>query len=145
MKYADTSRKPPKYKNAKKVEYNCDYCGNQAWDKPSSYKRKKRHFCSGICYWNFRTYDLPKYEHNRYGTGHSPEEKLKRIKARSALNHAIRDGKLERKPCEIETCVNWPEAHHDNYDEPLKVKWLCFVHHRELHKRIYENPELLKG
>lgn len=139
MKYADTSRKPPKNKNSKKIKYLCDYCGGIGWDKPSSYNRKKRHFCSGACYWNFVRYDLPKYEHNAYGSGHKPSERLKRIKARSILNHAIRDGKIERKICEIKYCIEWPEAHHDNYDFPLNVRWLCFKHHREL----YKNNKLL--
>lgn len=132
----DYSRKPPKYKSTKKVEYYCDYCGNKAWEKLSSYKKKKRHFCNEQCYWKFRMFDMPIEDHNRYGTGHTPEEKSKRIKARASLNYAIKSGKLERKPCEIENCVDWPEAHHDNYNKPLDVKWLCFKHHREYHYNV---------
>ena len=49
---------------------------------------------------------------------------------------------LLRQPCEVCGVVN-SEAHLDDYDKPLSVRWLCFKHHREHHKKIYENKELL--
>lgn len=55
-----------------------------------------------------------------------------RIKARAAVNHAIRDGKLVREPCEV--CGSEPvEAHHDDYSKPLDVRWLCEQHHEDHH------------
>ena len=48
---------------------------------------------------------------------------------------------IERRPCEV--CGAKAEAHHDNYNEPLNIRWLCFKHHREWHKK-HENPELLE-
>jgi hypothetical protein len=54
----------------------------------------------------------------------------------------MRDKHLDRQPCEI--CGEKAEAHHDNYDKPLEVRWLCFFHHREWHK-IHDNPELIGG
>ena len=47
--------------------------------------------------------------------------------------NAIRSGKLEKKPCERcgETKVN---AHHNDYAHPLKVVWLCDLHHSEWHR-----------
>lgn len=46
--------------------------------------------------------------------------------------NAIRDGILVRQPCAIcgEEKV---EAHHDNYNLPLQVTWLCREHHLERH------------
>ena len=38
---------------------------------------------------------------------------------------------LEPKPCKI--CGDKAEAHHEDYDKPLEVQWLCKVHHREAH------------
>lgn len=52
-----------------------------------------------------------------------------------------RDKHIIRQPCEI--CGEKAEAHHDDYNKPLEVRWLCFKHHREWHK-IHENPELLE-
>lgn len=55
------------------------------------------------------------------------------VHARRAVNHAIRDGKLSRKPCE--QCGNKnAEAHHDDYNYPLKVRWLCNNCHVEWHR-----------
>lgn len=87
---------------------------------------------------------LPKEEQHRFGTGNSIEVRAIRIRARSILNHYLRDKKIDRPTCEL--CNKPAEAHHDDYSKPLDVKWLCFRHHRLYHKignTIYQNPELL--
>ena len=48
------------------------------------------------------------------------------------MNNALRDKRIEKTPCEICGDVN-VEAHHDDYEYQLNVRWLCFRHHRELH------------
>lgn len=138
-KHIDKSRAPPVLINCKRVQYKCDYCGNDAWEKKSAYARKKRHFCSQNCYSKYRSEFLPKEEQPAYGAGHSPEERKIRIKCRSTTNHAIRDGHLKREPCMLCGNVN-SEAHHKDYNKPLDVMWLCFKHHRMYHK----NPNLLE-
>jgi ribosomal protein S27AE len=44
-------------------------------------------------------------------------------------------GRLIRQPCEVcgEKKV---EAHHDDYDKPLDVRWLCPAHHAETHREV---------
>lgn len=54
-------------------------------------------------------------------------------KARSMINHAIRDGKLVRNVCEVCGDKN-TQAHHDDYNYPLKVRWLCIKCHNEWHR-----------
>ena len=55
--------------------------------------------------------------------------------ARRMTANAIRSGKLKRLPCE--KCGNpKSQAHHDDYSKPLEVRWLCFVHHREVHGQV---------
>lgn len=121
----------------------CDYCGKKYHTKKSHYERHKRHFCSRSCYSKYREELLPKEEQNAYGTGFSQQERDKRKKARSILNHYLRDNNIHRQPCEI--CGNKKaEAHHDDYDKPLEIRWLCFNCHRQWHKK-HNNPELLKG
>ena len=133
----ETKRKISEAKK-KRVTENCSYCGGLVSIKPSVAKRYGRHFCSRRCYSDFRRHLLPKEEQHAYGTGHSDEERQRRIKCRSITNHAIRDGKLTRMPCE--KCGELPsEAHHENYDKPLDVRWLCPRHHRDIHKR-YGRP-----
>lgn len=49
------------------------------------------------------------------------------------VNIAIKRGKLVKKPCEI--CgAEKAEAHHDDYNKPLEVRWLCKKHHTEWHR-----------
>lgn len=53
--------------------------------------------------------------------------------ASTAVNNAIRDGRMTRQPCEV--CGNEKaQAHHDDYSKPLDVRWLCTTHHAEWHK-----------
>ena len=51
--------------------------------------------------------------------------------AQVAVSNAIRDGRLERQPCEV--CGEKAQAHHDDYSKPLDVRWLCPIHHGALH------------
>ena len=57
---------------------------------------------------------------------------LPKVLARTAINGKLRDGKIERQPCEVcmETKV---DAHHEDYSKPLDVNWLCRLHHKHLH------------
>lgn len=132
-------------KNQHIVRYVCDNCMGIYTERKSHFDRKTRHFCSQSCYSMYRKWRMPREEQNTYGTGHSAEERAKRRKARSDLNHAIRSGKIKRPTlCVVDGCNQTPEAHHDDYNKALDVRWLCFFHHREQHKLIHENPELLK-
>lgn len=55
-------------------------------------------------------------------------------KARRKVRHEIEMGRMIRQPCEVcgEIKVH---AHHDDYDKPLEVRWLCPFHHREHHAK----------
>jgi peptidoglycan L-alanyl-D-glutamate endopeptidase CwlK len=47
----------------------------------------------------------------------------------------IKRGLLIPYPCEV--CGKKKvEAHHDDYNKPYDIRWLCFKHHREYHKEI---------
>lgn len=67
---------------------------------------------------------------------------LKRA-AHIAVGNAVRDGRLVKMPCEV--CgASSAEAHHDDYDKPLDVRWLCESHHDEWHRHNtpkYPNDE----
>ena len=55
-------------------------------------------------------------------------ENPEKIKAHRKVYGALRNGTLFKKPCEVcgEIKVS---AHHDDYNKPLKIKWLCKIHH----------------
>jgi len=66
---------------------------------------------------------------DRY-TAENPEK----YKAHIMVSNAVRDGKLKKEPCEVCGSKHRIHGHHDNYDHPLTVRWLCAVHHHEAHK-----------
>lgn len=60
------------------------------------------------------------------------EKYPERRRARTAVGNALRDGRLTRGPCELAgngECRGRVEAHHEDYERPLDVRWLCAKHH----------------
>lgn len=60
------------------------------------------------------------------------KNKIKRA-AHVLTGNAIAGGRLIKLPCEV--CgEEKSEAHHDDYERPLDVRWLCHKHHMEHHR-----------
>ena len=58
----------------------------------------------------------------------NPEKRAAHIK----VNNAVKNGKLVKKTCEV--CGSEKvHAHHDDYSKPFDVRWLCPIHHAEVH------------
>lgn len=59
-----------------------------------------------------------------------------KIKARSRINNALRDGRIEKpetcQGCGAKTDI---QAHHPNHQEATKVRWLCRSCHERAHGR----------
>lgn len=60
-------------------------------------------------------------------------------RAQTAVNNAIRDGKLTRGLCSLCGASKNVHGHHKNYSRPLDVTWLCAKCHHRLHATF---PEL---
>lgn len=56
----------------------------------------------------------------------------RRPKAHKIVQKALRNGTLKREPCEHCGAAD-AQAHHGDYDQPLKVRWYCDWHHRQHH------------
>lgn len=66
--------------------------------------------------------------HNKRWEAKYPEKRL----AHKRVEVALRQGALERTPCEF--CgAQEVHAHHDDYAQPLSVRWLCPPCHRKVH------------
>lgn len=64
-------------------------------------------------------------------------EDRRRKRSHNMVARAISSGKLVRQPCF--RCGNLKSlAHHENYDKPLEVIWLCQPCHKQRHKEINE-------
>jgi hypothetical protein len=63
------------------------------------------------------------------------QEDKRRSVAHSKVARAIRNGQLTRQVC---VRCNNPKsvAHHDDYDKPLDVMWLCQPCHAQRHKEL---------
>jgi len=58
----------------------------------------------------------------------------KKVLARGIIFDMIRSGRMRRGTCMV--CDQPGQAHHDDYDKPKEVTWLCNVHHRVLHRHL---------
>lgn len=55
--------------------------------------------------------------------------------AHQALRSALNRGLVIQGPCE-ECGSLHAEAHHDDYDRPMDVRWFCRLHHKREHRRL---------
>jgi hypothetical protein len=62
-----------------------------------------------------------------------------KAKTRIITNRAIKNGKIVKQCCYQCSSSENLEAHHENYDLPLEVVWLCRPCHRSYHRRCNEN------
>ena len=65
-------------------------------------------------------------------------EDKRRTAAHNAVARAIRNGSLFRLPC-IRCKAEKSIAHHEDYDKPLEVMWLCQPCHKQRHKELDGN------
>jgi hypothetical protein len=141
-------RRPCEYRN-------CEECGEQFSVYEYIIRTKPKHgrFCSKVCRgkWQHnakRSYlsQLPSmageanfnYRHGRAILGKSrtvPYRGEKALKVNSLTSEAIRHGRLIPQPCE-HGCAGKTDAHHDDYDKPYDVRWLCRKCHCALHKEL---------
>lgn len=64
-------------------------------------------------------------------------EDSRRVKAHNAVARAIIKGLVNKSPCV--RCGNVKAvAHHEDYDKPLDIIWLCQPCHKQRHKEINE-------
>lgn len=62
-------------------------------------------------------------------------EDKRRMKCHNAVHRALRNGSLVPKDCAV--CGSEKSvAHHEDYDKPLDVIWLCQAHHKQLHAKM---------
>jgi len=57
-----------------------------------------------------------------------------KYKARYKLRNKVYSGKIKKEACEV--CGNKKvQAHHEDYNKPFDVNWLCIEHHRDRHRK----------
>ena len=59
----------------------------------------------------------------------------KGARAHFLTNYRIKKGKIVRGKCELKdgTCsLGLIQAHHEDYEKPLVIRWLCASHHKKV-------------
>ena len=101
----------------------CKGCTNSSID---DYRKRPKNK-EKIRRWGLKTY----HTRRKFSEGHK-----EKVKARNLVNYAVLCGNLRKGNCSVcgsskEDCRI--EAHHEDYNKPYHVTWLCTNHHRELH------------
>jgi len=60
------------------------------------------------------------------------EENQQKSRAERLLNAAIKRGDIQREPC-VFCEKDRSFGHHEDYDKPFDVIWMCVLHHNRLH------------
>jgi hypothetical protein len=58
---------------------------------------------------------------------------IKQVRAVGKASKAVKSGKIDKKPCEVCSSTVAVQGHHEDYDRPLYLKWLCVRHHNDRH------------
>jgi len=69
----------------------------------------------------------------------TPEQRLK-MNARCYANVYQRRGLLIKQPCEVCRSPH-SQKHHEDYSQPLQVRWLCRACHLQQHKAAAVRPK----
>lgn len=100
----------------------CSKCNNQIEDS-----RKGQRYCKSCHAANMRK-NRPKHSELK------PEAR-KKANTRAYSKEYLKRGFIVKQPCVVCGDEN-SQMHHDDYDKPLDVIWVCRKHHLELHKNL---------
>lgn len=93
----------------------CSRCGSLFYRRPSAANQL---FCSSLC--------------GNRAKAATAEDKQRKVSARAEANTALLNGRLTRCSCEVCGDPN-TQMHHEDYNQPLLITWLCRRHHGALH------------
>ena len=95
--------------------------------KPIEESRSTQRYCKS-CHAEWQKKYRPKHSE-------LSDEQRKKANTRAYTKEYVKRGIIKKQLCSIcgESNV---EMHHDDYSNPLEVKWFCRKHHMEYHKQF---------
>lgn len=79
---------------------------------------------------NTKKYKDQHLESNNKYRNNNPEK----TKAHRKVAYHLSKGNIRKLPCSVCGDIN-SEAHHEDYNYPLEIIWLCKKHHKKLHRK----------
>lgn len=64
------------------------------------------------------------------------DENREKTRAHSKVKRAVKSGVIVKGPCSVCGSIENIHGHHEDYNKPLDVIWLCMKHHKELHRKV---------
>ena len=131
----------PKYsaKGVHGFRHTCKICWNKKWS-PLVLAHSNRYYQENSDYREKakmrarKRHSKNKDEHRENGEKYAKKHRHE-CNVRMKTRRAIAAGKIEKQDCEV--CKSSDvHAHHDDYDKPYDVQWLCPYHHGERHRII---------
>lgn len=124
-KCKECNKRDVRENRVKRLDYYREYDKERAM-RPDRVEARKLYQASD------RGKEVLKKIHKRY----AEKNPIKRA-AQIMVGNAVRDGRLN-KPKHCESCNQSPKrlhGHHDDYAQPLNVRWLCPKCHKEWHDK----------
>lgn len=126
------------------LNYRCKDCNKEYYSQPRIRKMQRK--CERKARDNgFRVqtkeYNAEYYQNNKERISKYKkewrEDNIKECNAREMFYQAFLEGSIKR-PCKCNRCdiECTPEGHHEDYDKPLCVEWLCKKCHINEHRFI---------
>ena len=132
---SQVNRKQMTSKSTTKVKSNikstCSGCGGDL----QQHRIGKQRYCLK-CHAAYMRENRPKHSE-------LPTLARKKANARSYANQYLKRGKITRKPCAICNSPN-SQMHHEDYDRPTVVVWLCRPCHLDYHMVQKDIERLIK-
>lgn len=89
--------------------------------------------CKAASAWSLKNKEAAQRVKAKYAA-QNPQKR----KAQSAVSNAIRSGLIKRRPCVRCGSAKRVHGHHEDYDKPLDIVWLCSKCHGLRHAEINE-------
>lgn len=119
------------------LEKVCVWCGNKFLARIDQIKLGRNNYCSRACNGAYGRY-MRKLKNDE-----QPTMSGRRLIYYQVIR-ALKYGIIKKQPCETCGATYSIHAHHDDYSQPLNVRWLCNSCHKRLHDNLRARARHLK-